>query len=85
MNIKEMDEPFGLVVACGDNAIRWRRPSARRDRLSGCDTVARPRAYEHLASVHLNGRRPTLKQIEKIYARYNKWRDIVWWYEHLLS
>ena len=37
------------------------------------------------AKVHLNGKRPTLRRMEKIYARYGKWKNKVWWYEHWLT
>jgi 3-methyladenine DNA glycosylase/8-oxoguanine DNA glycosylase len=39
----------------------------------------------HVARVHTNGRKPTFKQIEKIYAPYGKWKNMVWWYEHWLT
>ena len=52
----------------------------RHDRLAiDSSTIA------HVARVHLNGKRPTLKQIEKIYAPYGKWKNKVWWYEHWLT
>lgn len=52
----------------------------RHDRLSiDSSTVA------HVAHVHTKGRRPTVKQIEKIYARYGVWKNNVWWFEHWLT
>lgn len=39
----------------------------------------------HVARTHMNGEKPTHKQIEKIYAPYGKWRDLVWWFEHWLT
>jgi 3-methyladenine DNA glycosylase/8-oxoguanine DNA glycosylase len=39
----------------------------------------------HVARTHTNGRKPTVKQVEKIYARYGKWQQMVWWYEHWLN
>lgn len=52
----------------------------RHDRLAiDSSTIA------HVARVHTKGKRPTLKQIEKIYAPYGKWKNKVWWYEHWLT
>ena len=52
----------------------------RHDRLAiDSSTVA------HVARTHMNGRRPTLKQIEKIYAGYGRWKNLVWWCEHWLT
>ena len=52
----------------------------RHDRLSiDSATVA------HVAATHTKGRKPTNKQIEKIYARYGAWKNKVWWYEQWLS
>ncbi len=52
----------------------------RHDRLSiDSATVA------HVAQMHMNGKKPTIKQIEKIYARYGNWKNLVWWYEHWLG
>lgn len=39
----------------------------------------------HVARTHMNGRKPTHKQIEKIYEPYGKWKHLVWWYEHWLT
>jgi len=39
----------------------------------------------HVARTHTNGKKPTLKRIEKIYARYGKWKNLVWWNEHWLN
>lgn len=52
----------------------------RHDRLAiDSSTIA------HVARVHTKGKRPTVKQIEKIYARYGKWKNKVWWYEQWLT
>lgn len=52
----------------------------RHDRLSiDSATVA------HVARVHTKGRTPSHKQIEKIYAKYGKWKQLAWWYEHWLT
>jgi len=52
----------------------------RHDRLAiDSSTIA------HVARVHNKGRRPTLERIERIYARYGKWKNKVWWYEHWLT
>lgn len=52
----------------------------RHDRLAiDTSTIA------HVARVHTNGRKPTLKKIEKIYAEYGKWKNKVWWVEHWLT
>jgi 3-methyladenine DNA glycosylase/8-oxoguanine DNA glycosylase len=39
----------------------------------------------HVARTHLNGKKPTVKQVEAIYERYGRWRHLVWWYEHWLT
>jgi len=52
----------------------------RHDRLAiDTSTVA------HVARTHTNGKKPTLKQIERIYAKYGKWKNLVWWNEHWLN
>jgi 3-methyladenine DNA glycosylase/8-oxoguanine DNA glycosylase len=52
----------------------------RHDRLSiDTSTVA------HVARTHTNGRKPTIKKIEKIYAKYGPWKNKVWWFEHWLN
>ena len=52
----------------------------RHDRLS-IDTAT----VAHVARTHTKGKKPTNKQIEKIYARYGRWKNKVWWYEQWLS
>ena len=52
----------------------------RHDRLS-IDTAT----IAHVARVHTKGKKPTLKKIEKIYAKYGKWKNKVWWVEHWLT
>lgn len=39
----------------------------------------------HVARTHTNGRTPTIKKIEKIYARYGPWKNKVWWFENWLN
>jgi len=52
----------------------------RHDRISiDSATVA------HVARTHTNGRKPTHKKIEKIYAKYGPWKQSAWWYEHWLT
>ena len=52
----------------------------RHDRLAiDSSTVA------HVARTHMKGKRPTLRQIERIYERYGRWKNKVWWYEHWLN
>ncbi|UCC29209.1 MAG: hypothetical protein JSU86_13515 [Phycisphaerales bacterium] len=52
----------------------------RHDRLAiDSSTIA------HVARTHTTGKRPTLKQIERIYAKYGRWKNKVWWYEHWLT
>jgi 3-methyladenine DNA glycosylase/8-oxoguanine DNA glycosylase len=94
-------DPEGLTDLAGDEdvesdeilaqlrAIRGIGPASahyllsflgRHDRLAiDSSTIA------HVARVHTKGKRPTVKQIEKIYARYGKWKNKVWWYEHWLT
>ena len=33
----------------------------------------------------MNGKKPSSKQIEKIYAAYGPWKNKVWWFEHWLG
>ena len=35
----------------------------------------------HVAAIHTNGRKPTLKKIQRIYAPYGKWKNLVYWCE----
>ena len=39
----------------------------------------------HVAATHTNGRKPSLKRIQKIYARYGPWKNKVWWFEQWLN
>ena len=34
---------------------------------------------------HTKGKRPTVKQIERIYAPYGRWKNKVWSCEHWLT
>ena len=34
---------------------------------------------------HFNGRKPTPKQVERLYARFGKWKNLVWWLESWLT
>lgn len=40
--------------------------------------------FAHVAAIHTNGRKPTIKKIERIYAPYGKWRGLVCWLESWL-
>ena len=52
----------------------------RSDRLSiDSATVA------HVAKTHNKGKKPTNKQIEKIYAKYGPWKQSAWWFEQWLN
>lgn len=39
----------------------------------------------HVSQTHLKGKRPTNKQVERVYAPYGKWKHLVYWYEHWLT
>ncbi len=39
----------------------------------------------HVARTHTNGRKPSRKKIERIYAKYGEWKQLAWWYEHWLT
>ncbi len=39
----------------------------------------------HVAHTHTNGRKPSHKQIERIYAPFGKWRNLVCWCENWLT
>jgi 3-methyladenine DNA glycosylase/8-oxoguanine DNA glycosylase len=49
----------------------------RHDRLS-IDSAT----FAHVAGVHTNGRKPSIKKIERIYAPYGKWKNRVCWFEN---
>lgn len=52
----------------------------RHDRLAiDSATVA------HVARTHFKGRRPTLREIERIYAPFGRWKNLVYWCEHWLT
>ncbi|MFQ5461995.1 MAG: DNA-3-methyladenine glycosylase family protein [Phycisphaerae bacterium] len=52
----------------------------RYDRLS-IDSAT----VDHVRRVHTNGRTPTAKQIERIYAPYGRWKNLVYWFENWLT
>jgi 3-methyladenine DNA glycosylase/8-oxoguanine DNA glycosylase len=39
----------------------------------------------HVARTHTNGKKPAAGQIEKLYAGYGRWKNLVWWYEYWLT
>ncbi len=39
----------------------------------------------HVARTHTNGKKPTLAKIERIYAEYGRWKNLVWWFESWLN
>jgi len=39
----------------------------------------------YVAKTHMNGRKPTVKQVEKHYETYGRWRQLVWWFEQWLT
>lgn len=39
----------------------------------------------HVARTHMKGKKPTVKQVEAVYAPYGNWRQMVFWYEHWLT
>lgn len=39
----------------------------------------------HVAYMHNGGRRPTIKKVESIYAKYGRWKNLVWWFESWLN
>lgn len=39
----------------------------------------------HVSRTHTKGRKPTVRQVERIYAPYGKWRQLVWWLEYWLT
>jgi 3-methyladenine DNA glycosylase/8-oxoguanine DNA glycosylase len=42
-------------------------------------------AVAHVARAYLGGRRPTCRQIEAVYARFGRWKQLVWWFEQWLT
>ncbi len=52
----------------------------RHDRLAvDSSTIA------HVARTHTRGKKPTFRQVERIYARYGRWKNLVWWFEYWLT
>jgi len=39
----------------------------------------------YVAKTHLNGKKPTVKQVEKHFEPYGRWRQLVWWFEQWLT
>jgi len=39
----------------------------------------------HVARTHTNGKRPSVKEVERIYDGYGRWRQLAWWFEHWLT
>ncbi|NOT02706.1 MAG: hypothetical protein HOP29_19040 [Phycisphaerales bacterium] len=35
----------------------------------------------YTAERYFNGRKPTVRQVEKLFARYGEWRHLAWWFE----
>ncbi len=52
----------------------------RHDRLS-IDTAT----VAHVQAVHTGGRTPSKKRIERTYAPYGRWKNLVYWCEHWLT
>ncbi len=52
----------------------------RHDRLA-IDSVT----VAHVAATHTKGRKPTRKQIERIYAPFGRWKNLVCWCENWLT
>jgi len=52
----------------------------RHDRLS-IDSAT----LAHVARTHNQGRKPTAKFVERVYAPYGKWKNLVYWCEHWLT
>jgi N-glycosylase/DNA lyase len=52
----------------------------RHDRLS-IDTAT----VAHVAKAHLKGRKPKARQIERIYAPFGRWKNLVYWCENWLT
>jgi 3-methyladenine DNA glycosylase/8-oxoguanine DNA glycosylase len=39
----------------------------------------------YVGRTYLNGKKPTVRQVEDIYERYGEWRGLVWWFEQWLQ
>jgi len=39
----------------------------------------------HVARTHTHGRRPTHREIQRIYEGFGRWRQLAWWFEHWLT
>jgi N-glycosylase/DNA lyase len=38
-----------------------------------------------VAKAHFNGKKPTPKQVERVYEKYGRWKNLVWWLESWLT
>jgi len=38
-----------------------------------------------VGKTHFNGRKPTPKQVERLYEKYGQWKNLVWWLESWLT
>lgn len=39
----------------------------------------------HVARTHFNGRKPSIREIERVYEPYGEWKNLVLWFEHWLN
>ncbi len=39
----------------------------------------------YVSRKHFGGRKATVRQIENVYARYGRWRNLVWWFEQWME
>ena len=39
----------------------------------------------YVAENYMTGRKPTVRQVERLYERYGQWRQLVWWFEQWLT
>ena len=38
-----------------------------------------------VAENYMKGRKPTVRQVERLYERHGQWRQLVWWFEQWLT
>ena len=75
--IKKLTEIRGVGPTTAHYALSF---LGRHGRLS-IDTAT----ISHVARTHMKGRKPSIKQIENIYAKYGPWKNKVWWFEQWLN
>jgi 3-methyladenine DNA glycosylase/8-oxoguanine DNA glycosylase len=75
--VKDLREIHGIGLASANGLLGF---LGRNDRLS-VDSAT----FANVAKLHTNGRKPTLKKIERIYEPYGDWKHLVCWLENWIT